>query len=47
MLPKPVVIQIAEQVNKNRTASDGLMEFTLQPTDSAPISATMSSMHTS
>ena len=46
MLPKPVVIQIAEQVNKNQSASAGLMEFTLQPTDSAPMSMTMSSTHT-
>ena len=46
MLPKPVVIQLAEQVNKNQSASNGLMEFTLQPTDSAPTSMTMSGTHT-
>ena len=46
MLPKPVVIQIAEQVNKNRSASDGLMEFTLQPSGNAPPPAmTISSTH--
>ena len=33
MLPKPAVMQIAEQVNKNGqvAASNGLMEFTLAP----------------
>jgi|SRR5215211_4286722 len=33
MIPKPVVIQIAQQVNKNGqvAASNGLMEFTLAP----------------
>jgi hypothetical protein len=46
MLPKPVVIQIAEQVNKNQSSSAGLMEFTLQPTDSAPMSMTISGTHT-
>jgi hypothetical protein len=45
MLPKPVVIQIAEQVNKNQSSSAGSMEFTLQPTDSAPISMTISGPH--
>jgi hypothetical protein len=35
MLPKPVVMQIAEQVNKNGqiAASNGLMEFTLKPSE--------------
>ena len=46
MLPKPVVIEIAEQVNKNRSSSVGLMEFTLQPTDSASPSMTMPGIHT-
>ena len=33
MIPKPVVIQIAQQVNKNGqvAASNRLMEFTLAP----------------
>jgi hypothetical protein len=43
MLPKPEIIQIAEQVNKNgqAVASDGLMEFSLAPSTNA----TSSSMH--
>jgi hypothetical protein len=42
MLPKPAVMQIAEQVNKNGqgAASNGLMEFTLAPS----INQTSSSM---
>jgi hypothetical protein len=45
MLPKPVVIQIAQQVNKNggQTASDELMEFALKPSENVTSSA-MSSM---
>jgi hypothetical protein len=33
MLPKPVIIPFAEEVNKNgqATASEGLMEFSLAP----------------
>jgi len=31
MIPKPVIMQIAEQVNKNGQAADGLMEFTFKP----------------
>src|SRR5918996_1643976 len=31
MLPKPVVTQIAEQVNKNGQSGEGLMSFTLEP----------------
>jgi hypothetical protein len=46
MLPKPDVIQLAEQVNRNRSASDGLTEFTLEPTESASTSMTMSGTHT-
>ena len=48
MLPKPVIIQLAEQVNNNnnRSASNGLMEFTLQPTSSAPTSMTMAGTQT-
>ena len=30
MIPKPVVMQIAEQVNKNGQAADGLMQFTFK-----------------
>jgi hypothetical protein len=42
MLPKPAIIQIAEEVNNNgqTAASDGLMEFSLAPS----INATSSSM---
>jgi hypothetical protein len=32
MIPKPVVLQIAEQVNKSGQAKDGLMKFTFKPT---------------
>ena len=32
MIPKPVIMQIAEQVNKNGQAADGLMKFTFKPT---------------
>jgi hypothetical protein len=46
MLPKPVVIQLAEQVNRNQSTSGGSMEFTLRPTDSASPSMTMSGTHT-
>jgi hypothetical protein len=31
MIPKPVVMQIAEQVNKSGQAPDGLMKFTFKP----------------
>jgi hypothetical protein len=39
MLPKPVVMQIAEQVNKNGQASGELMQFSLEPSGSIPSSA--------
>jgi hypothetical protein len=39
MLPKPVVVQIAEQVNKNGQASGELMQFSLEPSGSIPSSA--------
>ena len=32
MIPKPVVMQIAEQVNKSGQAKEGLMKFTFKPT---------------
>jgi hypothetical protein len=32
MIPKPVVMEIAQQVNKVGQAKDGLMKFTLKPT---------------
>jgi hypothetical protein len=32
MIPKPVVMQIAQQVTKNGQAGEGLMKFTLKPT---------------
>lgn len=32
MIPKPAIMQIAEQVNKNGQAADGLMKFTFKPT---------------
>jgi hypothetical protein len=32
MIPKPVVMEIAQQVAKSGQAEDGLMEFTLKPT---------------
>jgi hypothetical protein len=43
MLPKPAIIQIAEEVNNNgqAAASDGLMEFSLTPSTNA----SSSSMH--
>jgi hypothetical protein len=45
MLPKPAVMQIAEQVNKNGQSAEGLMAFTLEPSTTSPSSA-MSSNHT-
>jgi hypothetical protein len=44
MLPKPVVMQIAEQINKNGQSSSELMQFSLEPTGSIPPSA-MASLH--
>jgi hypothetical protein len=32
MISKPVIMQIAEQVNKNGQAADGLMKFAFRPT---------------
>ena len=32
MIPKPVVMEIAQQLNKVGQAGDGLMKFTLKPT---------------
>ncbi|MGA9317236.1 MAG: hypothetical protein WBV84_04190 [Nitrososphaeraceae archaeon] len=32
MIPKPVVMQIAEKVNKSGQAKEGLMKFTFKPT---------------
>src|SRR5919106_1573277 len=44
MLPKPVVTQIAEQVNNNGQDSNKLMQFSLEPSESiAP--STMASSH--
>jgi hypothetical protein len=43
MLPKPAVIQIAEEVNSNGRASDGLMDFSLTPSANAT-SSPMSEM---
>src|ERR687896_77221 len=44
MLPKPVVMQIAEQVNNNGQDSNKLMQFSLEPSESiAP--STMASSH--
>jgi hypothetical protein len=44
MLPKPVVMQIAEQVNSNGQDSNRLMQFSLEPSESiAP--STMASSH--
>ena len=43
MLPKPVVMQIAEQVNKNGQASTKLMQFRLEPSESSPPPAMASS----
>ena len=31
MIPKPVVLEIAQQVTKSGQAEDGLMKFTLRP----------------
>jgi hypothetical protein len=31
MIPKPVVLEIAQQVTKSGQAEDGLMKFTLKP----------------
>jgi hypothetical protein len=46
MLPKPAVIQIAQEVNNNghAAASDGLMEFSLAPSTNATSSSSMSEM---
>jgi hypothetical protein len=46
MLPKPAIIQIAEEVNNNgqAAASDGLMEFSLTPSTNATSSSSMSEM---
>lgn len=51
MLPKPVVLQIAEQVNNNingtqttTTSSDSLMKFTLEPLGNVS-SSTMADTH--
>jgi hypothetical protein len=44
MLPKPVVMQIAEQVNKNGQDSNELMQFSLEPSESITPS-TMASSH--
>jgi hypothetical protein len=43
ILPKPVLMQIAEQVNKNGQASGELMQFSLEPSESVPSSAMASS----
>ena len=45
MLPKPVVLQIAEQVNNNGQVGNKLMQFSLAPSESTPPS-TMASSHT-
>ena len=45
MLPKPAVMQIAEQINKNGQSAEGLMTFTLEPSSTSPSSA-MASNHT-
>jgi hypothetical protein len=45
MLPKPAVMQIAEQINKNGQSADGLMAFTLEPSATSP-SSEMASNHT-
>jgi hypothetical protein len=37
MISKPVVMQIAQHVNKNGEAGDGLMRFTLEPSATADI----------
>jgi hypothetical protein len=44
MLPKPVVLQIAEQVNNNGQVGNELMQFSLEPSESTPPS-TMASSH--
>ena len=45
MLPKPAVVQIAEEVNnKHTTASNGLMEFSLTPSTNATSSSSMPKM---
>ena len=44
MLPKPVVMQIAEQVNNNGQDSNKLMQFSLEPSESIA-SSTMASSH--
>jgi hypothetical protein len=44
MLPKPVVLQIAEQVNNNGQDGNILMQFSLEPSESTPPS-TMASSH--
>ena len=44
MLPKPVVLQIAEQVNNNGQNGNKLMQFSLEPSESTPPS-TMASSH--
>jgi hypothetical protein len=43
MLPKPVVMQIAEQIIKNGQANNELMQFSLEPSGSVSASATASS----
>jgi hypothetical protein len=43
MLPKPVVMQLAEQVNRNGENSSKLMQFSLEPSESVPPSAMASS----
>lgn len=45
MLPKPAVMQIAEQINKNGQSAEGLMKFTLEPSSTSPSSA-MAGNHT-
>jgi hypothetical protein len=45
MLPKPAVMQIAEQVNKNGQSAEGLMAFTLEPSITSSSSA-VASNHT-
>ncbi|HZA62725.1 MAG TPA: hypothetical protein VE573_07630 [Nitrososphaeraceae archaeon] len=44
MLPKPVVLQIAEQLNSNGQNGNKLMQFSLEPSESTPPS-TMASSH--
>ena len=44
MLPKPVVMQIVEQVNNNGQDSNKLMQFSLEPSESIA-SSTMASSH--